>query len=115
MKPAESGTGGREPGGLPITVELVAAQPGASTVLRLPLPQGACVIDALQAGAVQLGIEDPADCAGRVGIFGSLCKLDRVLRDGDRVELYRSLALDAKSARRLRAGRAAEKRRGPGG
>ena len=38
----------------------------------------------------------------RVGIWGSLRALDDVLRDRDRVEVYRPLAVDPKEARRLR-------------
>jgi putative ubiquitin-RnfH superfamily antitoxin RatB of RatAB toxin-antitoxin module len=42
---------------------------------------------------------DPA----RVGIFGHKASLDQVLREGDRVEIYRPLIADPKEARRQRA------------
>ena len=38
-----------------------------------------------------------------VGVFGEACGPDRVLKGGDRVEFYRPLIADAKTARRLRA------------
>ena len=38
-----------------------------------------------------------------VGIFGERCEPERVVRDKDRIELYRPLHNDAKTARRLRA------------
>lgn len=38
-----------------------------------------------------------------LGIFGKVVKDDTVLRDKDRVEIYRPLLLDPKEARRLRA------------
>ncbi len=38
-----------------------------------------------------------------VGVFGERVALDSPLRDGDRVEIYRPLALDPKQARRRRA------------
>lgn len=41
----------------------------------------------------------------KVGIYGKLKPLDTPLRDGDRVEIYRPLAVDPKEARRLRARR----------
>jgi putative ubiquitin-RnfH superfamily antitoxin RatB of RatAB toxin-antitoxin module len=45
-----------------------------------------------------LAIDDLA-----VGVFGESCGPDRVLKGGDRVEFYRPLIADAKTARRLRA------------
>jgi len=38
----------------------------------------------------------------RCGIWGRRCDLGQALRDGDRVEIYRALAVDPKEARRLR-------------
>lgn len=40
-----------------------------------------------------------------VGIFGEVCARTVVPRDGDRIELYRPLAIDPKAARRARARR----------
>lgn len=42
----------------------------------------------------------------RVGVYGKLKALDAVLRDGDRVEIYRPLVADPKESRRRRAGSA---------
>jgi putative ubiquitin-RnfH superfamily antitoxin RatB of RatAB toxin-antitoxin module len=39
----------------------------------------------------------------RVGIWNRNAKLDTVVRDGDRVEMYRPLVVDPKEARRIRA------------
>jgi uncharacterized protein len=38
-----------------------------------------------------------------VGIYGQRVPLDALLHDGDRVEIYRSLIVDPKEARRARA------------
>lgn len=38
-----------------------------------------------------------------VGIFGQRVKLDSNIQNGDRIEIYRSLLIDPKEARRLRA------------
>ncbi len=38
----------------------------------------------------------------RCGVWGRRCDLAQVLRDGDRVEIYRGLTVDPKEARRLR-------------
>jgi putative ubiquitin-RnfH superfamily antitoxin RatB of RatAB toxin-antitoxin module len=39
----------------------------------------------------------------RVGIFGKLKEPDTVVREGDRIEIYRPLIADPKEARRKRA------------
>ncbi len=39
----------------------------------------------------------------KVGIFGKLARIDTLLRDRDRVEIYRALIADPKEARRRRA------------
>ncbi len=41
----------------------------------------------------------------RVGIFGRICSLDSIPTAGDRIEIYRPLALDPKEQRRIRAAR----------
>ncbi len=45
------------------------------------------------------------------GVWGRPCPPDTLLRPGDRVELYRPLAMDPKEARRLRASRRAKRGR----
>jgi putative ubiquitin-RnfH superfamily antitoxin RatB of RatAB toxin-antitoxin module len=39
----------------------------------------------------------------KVGIFGQRCSADRLLMDGDRVEVYRPLVFDPMESRRRRA------------
>ena len=53
-----------------------------------------------------LGVMFPeADLSAPLGIFGKVVKADTVLRNQDRVELYRPLLVDPKEARRLRVAR----------
>ena len=49
---------------------------------------------------------------GRVGIFGRPVRLDALLNDGDRVEIYRALIADPKEARRGRAHQSPRRVRG---
>ena len=77
-------------------VEVVHARPEGARVVRLELPAGATLRDAIAASG--LAIENQA-----VGIFGKRAALDTPLKPGDRVELYRPLAIDPKEARRRRA------------
>jgi uncharacterized protein len=71
----------------------------------LELAEGATVATALRASADQVqGSGEPG--TRQVGIWGRICSTDTLLRDGDRVEIYRPLLIDPKEARRLRGLRA---------
>jgi putative ubiquitin-RnfH superfamily antitoxin RatB of RatAB toxin-antitoxin module len=91
-----------------ITVTIVYALPDAATEVAVHLPEGATVADALERAQLPAA-PDGADLAAcPVGIFGQRARRDTVLADGDRIELYRPLSVDAKQARRRRI---ADKRR----
>jgi putative ubiquitin-RnfH superfamily antitoxin RatB of RatAB toxin-antitoxin module len=83
-------------------VEVVYAGAQRQWVIALDLPARATVKDALAAAAV-LGMPAEADHRAAVGVWGRPAELDRTLRDGDRVEIYRDLRADPKTARRKRA------------
>ena len=71
--------------------------------MSFELPEGATVADALAAAAFQPEFEG-LDLSGvAVGIFGRPVLRDQLLTEGDRVELYRPLLIDAKGERRARA------------
>lgn len=80
---------------------LLVRSPGPRRIEQreLRLPAGSTLGQALDAAGWQ--VEEGLD----VGIWGRKAPLDRVLRDGDRVELYRPLTVDPKIARRERFGR----------
>jgi putative ubiquitin-RnfH superfamily antitoxin RatB of RatAB toxin-antitoxin module len=50
----------------------------------------------------------------KVGIFGKAAKLDTLLGDGDRVEIYRPLIADPKEARKKRAAEGKAMKKGGG-
>ena len=50
----------------------------------------------------------------KIGIFGKAAKLDAVLTEGDRVEIYRPLIADPKEARKKRAAEGKVMRKGGG-
>lgn len=78
-------------------IEVVYARPEAAEVRTVDLPAGATVTDALAACGLHLEPKQP------VGVFGKRVTLEHRLRPGDRVEIYRPLAIDPKEARRRRA------------
>jgi uncharacterized protein len=86
-----------------IDVEVAYAKPEQQEIVALKMPEGTTAEQAILAsGLLNHSPEiDGADL--NVGIFGSVCKLDRPLRQGDRVEIYRPLIHDPKEARRQRA------------
>lgn len=68
--------------------------------LTLHLPVGSTLLDALQQSgwwSFDPGAETPA-----VGVWGKLQPTSHLLRDQDRVEIYRGLRVDPKQARRER-------------
>ncbi len=82
-------------------VQVAYAAPRQQLVVELRLVEGATVAQALAAALPQLPIDDWRNHA--VGVYGEVCAEDRVLREADRVEIYRPLVMDAKTARRERA------------
>ncbi len=92
-----------------IRVEVVADL-GPQRVERrqLVLPVGATAADALRASGlawvptVEAAQEPGAPQELAVGCWGRLCSPHTVLRDGDRIELYRPLRADPMHARRER-------------
>lgn len=92
-----------------LSIEVCAALPGRIVRVALQLPVGATVGDALRQAAPALPPELSPDSAAAhraspgVGVFGRACTADRLLVDGDRVEVYRALVADPKAARHRRA------------
>ncbi|MBL8325754.1 MAG: RnfH family protein [Rubrivivax sp.] len=75
--------------------------PGAVDCVALRLPEGATLADAVRAsGLVERHGLDAA--ALRTGIWCRAQDGSTLLRDRDRVEIYRPLQVDPKEARRLR-------------
>jgi putative ubiquitin-RnfH superfamily antitoxin RatB of RatAB toxin-antitoxin module len=91
--------------GAMIRVEVVYAQPQRAIVKSLSLPQGAKVEDALLEAAKDVQLMSIDLMRAALGIHGQVVRCDQVLRDGDRVEIYRPLLEDPKAARRKRARR----------
>lgn len=69
------------------------------------VPVHATVADALARSGLDAAYPGLDLAAVPVGIHGRKVKRTQVLREGDRVEVYRPLQLDPMQARRQRAGR----------
>jgi uncharacterized protein len=86
-----------------LRVEVVYALPAGEDAVTLRLAQGATAADAVRASGMLE--RHPEIDLGRqkIGIYGRVVKAEAALCDGDRVEVYRPLALEPKEARRRRA------------
>ncbi len=86
-----------------IDIEVVYALPAKQTLLRQQVAAGTTVLEAVRASGI-LEIHPEIDIAtSKLGIFGKLVKPDTVLREKDRIEIYRPLIADPKEVRRKRA------------
>lgn len=84
-------------------VSVAIALPSRQEVIELDLPEGARVAEAIALARVRERYPELDLDACDVGIWSRVCGRDTVLREGDRVEVYRPLAADAKAMRRQRA------------
>ena len=82
---------------------LVYDLPEQQLLLRVRLAEGASVEDAIRASGILEAFPDIDLTRNKVGIFSKLVKLDEIVRDRDRVEIYRPLIADPKEVRRRRA------------
>lgn len=86
-----------------LRVEVAYVEPGRQFLQVLQLPAGADVAQALAAAelARQFPQLDIDQC--RLGIFSRPATPATLLRDGDRIEVYRPLIANPKDVRRRRA------------
>ena len=86
-----------------IKVEVLYALPHEQTLLNVEVAQGATLSDAVKISGMLEKYPEIDLASNKVGIFGKLSKPDVVLREKDRVEIYRPLLADPKEVRRKRA------------
>jgi putative ubiquitin-RnfH superfamily antitoxin RatB of RatAB toxin-antitoxin module len=88
------------PGPEPPAVEVAYALPDRQFLVRVGLAEGMTALAAVEASGLH---ELRKELAGRsldLGIFGQPVPSDRLLKNGDRVEIYRALKADPREARR---------------
>jgi len=86
-----------------IKIEVLYALPYEQTLLNVEVPQGITLADAVKISGILEKYPEIDLATNKVGLFGKLSKQDVVLRDKDRVEIYRPLIADPKEVRRKRA------------
>ena len=88
----------------PLNVRIVYAQADTVWLKALSVAPGTTVGQALSDSGFAQEFPDCA-AAGAVafGLYGQVCSIDRILADGDRIEIYRPLIFDPMESRRRRA------------
>ena len=93
-----------------INIEVAYALDSKQALLELQVAEGTTALQAAQ----QSGITDKFEGIdlenAKLGIFSKVVAPTQVLREGDRVEIYRPLIADPKEVRKARAARAKERR-----
>lgn len=84
-------------------VELVFVAVNRQELQGLEVAAGTTVGDALVESGIQERFAEFDLPAAPIGIWGRPVDRVEVLKEGDRVEIYRPLMIDPKAARRLRA------------
>lgn len=86
-----------------ISVEVVYALPKQQTVKQLKVPEGTTLIQAVEQSGILVQFPEIDTATNKMGIFGKGAKPDTVLRDRDRVEIYRPLIANPKEVRKKNA------------
>ena len=84
-----------------LQVEVVFAAPELQRAVVLEVPAGTTIRGVLERSRILETLPAASDL--ECGIFGARQPLDTVVRAGDRIEIYRPLAVDPKLMRRRRA------------
>ena len=98
-----------------ITVEVAYALKDKQDLVALKLPVGATVREAVERSGLLERFPEIDLAKNKLGVFAKLVKPDAVLRDRDRVEIYRPLIADPKEVRKQRAAEGKVMKKGGGG
>lgn len=83
-----------------VKVELVFALPSRQFLNKTTLPSGSTVKDLVASSGVEREFPGHDFSRAPLGIWGRRVSAEHKLQDGDRVEIYRPLAIDPREARR---------------
>jgi uncharacterized protein len=84
-------------------IGIAYALPHRQAWLTIDLPDGTTVGDVITRSGIVEQFPEIDLTTHKVGIFGKLVRLDTVLEDGDRVEIYRPITCDPKAVRKRSA------------
>ncbi|MCO6428759.1 RnfH family protein [Nitrosomonas communis] len=85
-----------------IEVEVAYALPHHQFLKQFCVPVGTTIEQAITLSGVHTLFAEIDLATQKIGIFSKLAKLETILQNGDRIEIYRPLLLDPKEKRRKR-------------
>ncbi len=85
-----------------LSIEVTYALPQRQDSVQLKLSTHSTVQQAIEASGLLQRYPEIDLARNKVGIYGKLIKLDTVLHERDRVEIYRPLIADPKESRKKR-------------
>lgn len=97
-----------------IMVEVAYALPNQQLIVPVNVAEGTTAEAAVLASGIMEKFPEIDLAVNKLGIFGKLTKPDTVLRNLDRVEIYRGLIADPKEVRRQRAAEGKVMKKGGG-
>lgn len=97
-----------------ISVEVVYPLAQKQEIFTVKLPPGATVRQAIEASGVLQKYPEIDLANNKLGVFAKLVKADALLRNRDRVEIYRPLIADPKEVRKQRAAEGKVMKKGAG-
>lgn len=97
-----------------IHVEVVYGRQERQKVARVALEEGATVKDAVERSGLLAEFPEIDLAKNKLGIWNKLAKPDALVRDRDRVEIYRPLIADPKEVRKQRAAEGKVMKKGGG-
>ncbi len=90
-------------------IGIAYALPHRQAWFDIELPDGATIQDAINRSGILNQFPEIDLEKNKVGVYGKVSKLDAVLNDGDRVEIYRPIICDPKTVpRKAKGGDASE-------
>ena len=87
-----------------LEIEIVYGLADRQVLKSMTVVEGTTVREAALQSGLEVEFPELDLQQAPLGIFGKVVKGETVLRDGDRIEVYRPLLIDPKEARRKRAG-----------
>ncbi len=97
-----------------INVEVCYALSGKQELVKLSLTEGSSLQQAVEASGLLEKYPEIDLKKNKFGIWNKLSKVDSVLRDKDRIEIYRPLIADPKEVRKQRAAEGKVMKKGAG-
>lgn len=86
-----------------IEVEVAYAKPEEQLILSITVDDTCTAQRAIETSGILQRFPEINLAQNKIGIFGKIVGLNTLLRERDRVEIYRPLLIDPKQARRVRA------------